>query len=330
MKHIKEGSSFSDYIETFLFFTPSIDSDNEDILELNLSFKSEDDNSTKKSTLKSVNCKNFNSRKCQKIKSCLLVIYDLYFIIFKNESNKNSFNKSNILKINRNDKNHKDCVNYLCSKINCSKSEYIYEIQKKLNKRFILFDSSIKIFMADINTKFTDFFNATNFNKNNIDNQVSLKKKVLKKNEKIIYIYNLGLIKFLFNFIYNNNNESIKLSSINLVINEKNEYAKFLFDKYINEYYLKGHNIHQMIVSFLILKEKYFSLFDYDYDYNKKSNKKNVSGIEPKITKKNILEYNYDSSILIELYLLEQENKYINESDFYKNLEVYWKENYNL
>ena len=99
MKLINEGSSFIDYIETFLFFTPSIDSDNEDIWELDLSFKSEDDNSTKKSTIKSEIIKKEKiTKNIQKIKSCLLVIYDLYFIIFKNESNKNSFNKSNILR----------------------------------------------------------------------------------------------------------------------------------------------------------------------------------------------------------------------------------------
>ena len=134
MKHISEGSSFIDYSETFLFFRPSTDSDNEGSFELYFSFKSEDDISTRKSTLKSDTIKNVKkANNSQEIKSCLLVIYDLYFI-YKNESNKNYLNKSNILEINRNDKNHKDCVNYLCSNIKCSTSKYINELKKNYIK----------------------------------------------------------------------------------------------------------------------------------------------------------------------------------------------------
>ena len=51
----------------------------------------------------------------------------------------------------------------------------------------------------------------------------------------------------------------------------------------MNEYYLKGYNIHQMIVSFMILKEKYFNLFVYDND--EKNNNKNYPRIGSTFTR---------------------------------------------
>ena len=285
------------YSESNILFTPFINYDNEDTLELHLSSLSESQNSTQKSTIKSKKSISHENN-LENVKSNLMIIYDLIYNIFNQESQKDSL----YININRSNINHKNCINYLCSSIIYKKSDNINNLKKKLNKRFILFDSSINSFLGDINNKFIPFFNATNFNKNKLKeiNQISLKKTVEKRISKIIYKFSLGLFNLLFYFNYISNNQYIKLSGIKVFFDEKNIYQKFLFDKYINEYYLKGYDVQQMIISFMIQKEKIINLVDYNYNkYIKKKNQK----IEYKKTEISTVIYYSYSEILIEEYL---------------------------
>ena len=313
------------YSELSFFFTPFINYDNEDNLELHLSSLNESQNSTQKSTIKSKKS-NRDENFVENQKSILMVIYDLIFNIFNKESHKDSLYIS--ININRENINHKNCINYICSSLLYKKYDNINNLIKKLNKRFILFDTSINSFLANFNNEFTPFFNATNFNKNKLieNNQISFKKNVVKKTTNIIYKYSLGLFNLLFYFNYINNDQCIKLSGIKVAFDEKNEYKKFLFDKYINEYFLKGYDVRQMIISFMIQKEKIFNLVDYNYNENIKKGPK----FESKNTKINTFIYDSYSEILIEEYLFLEENNHIHESNLLKNLKKFWEDAYDL
>ena len=134
----------------------------------------------------------------------------------------------------------------------------------------------------------------------------------------------MGIFNLSFYFNYINNDQCIKLSGIKVAFDEKNEYKKFLFDKYINEYFLKGYDVRQMIISFMIQKEKIFNLVDYNYNENIKKGPK----IESKSTKINTFIYDSYSEILIEEYLVLEENNHIHESNLLKNLKKFWEDAY--
>ena len=90
---------------------------------------------------------------------------------------------------------------------------------------------------------------------------------------------------------------------------------------------MKGYDVQQMIISFMIQKEKIINLVDYNYNkYIKKKNQK----IDYKKTKISTVIYYSYSEILIEEYLSVEKNNYIHESNLLKNLTKYWEDVYNL
>ena len=90
---------------------------------------------------------------------------------------------------------------------------------------------------------------------------------------------------------------------------------------------MKGYDVRQMIISFMIQKEKIINLVDYNYNkYIKKKNQK----IDYKKTKISTVIYYSYSEILIEEYLVLEENNHIHESNLLKNLTKYWEDVYNL
>ena len=289
----KEISFIDDFSEASLSFYPSTtNTDDERTLKLSLSLRTETNNSSL--TIR------------QKITFTLYVLYDLIFYKFNQESKKVLINKIQCLSINRN-KVHQDYVEYLCKRIKFKKSEGHKILKNKLFKKFLFIDSSITIFLVDINRKFTDFFNSRNFGKIKIIKSVKdeIKKVVPQKKEKIYYCQTLGLFGVFFYSKYENN-DYIRLSSIKIKFNEEDIYKNFIFTKYINEYLIQGYDIEQMIISFLIKKEIYFNLIVY----------------ESKSKIKIIFNEDFPPN-LIDFFSEERENAYLKESTLYHIFEDY-------
>ena len=293
-----KSNFFSYFSETNLSLYPStINTDYEDTPKL-ISF---------------VTTKNNNSALRKEIPFSLNVLYHLIFYVFGEESQKNFASYFQYFQMDKN-KLLRNYIEYLCGNIKHKESEGCKKLRTKLYKNFVFINLSIKEFLSDIYKKFTNFFNSRNFGKiESINN--NFKTALIQKNKIIYYTRELGSFGLFFHYKYINN-DYIKLFSIKIHYKEKDIYKKFLFNKYINEYFLKGYDIEQMIISFLIQKETYFNII-----YYKCKEKNNV----------NIDFYNEEFfSNLIAKDLEEKEKAYLEESTLYSSFNEYMEEYYNL